>query len=85
VVEHNRAVAMGMAFGPRAALPLLDALAGEPGLRDYHWLPAARADMLGRAGEHAAAAQAWQEAAALAPSAREREWLLARALSAASR
>ena len=76
VVELNRAVAMGMAFGPEAALPLLEALAAEPSLRAYHLLPAARADMLARAGRHEAAAQAWREAAALAPSTREREWLL---------
>jgi RNA polymerase sigma factor (sigma-70 family) len=79
VVELNRAVAMGMAFGPQAALPLLEALADEPALRRYHLLPAARADMLERAGRGADAAQAWREAAELAGSTREREWLQARA------
>jgi len=79
VVDLNRAVAMGMAFGPDAALPLLDALAHEGKLRGYHLLPAARADMLERAGRAQEAASAWREAAALAGSAREREWLLARA------
>jgi RNA polymerase sigma factor (sigma-70 family) len=83
VVELNRAVAMGMAFGPSAALPLLDALANEPSLRAYHLLPAARADMLARDGQAEAAAAAWREAAALATSGRERDWLLARALGAA--
>ena len=83
VVELNRAMAMGMAFGPQAALPLLDALAAEPGLRNYHLLPAARADMLSRHGELQRAAAAWREAAALAPSERERQWFLSRALSAA--
>jgi RNA polymerase sigma factor (sigma-70 family) len=79
VVALNRAVAMGMAFGPQAALPLLEALADEPALRRYHLLPAARADMLERAGRGADAAQAWREAAELAGSTREREWLQARA------
>jgi RNA polymerase sigma factor (sigma-70 family) len=84
VVELNRAVAMGMAFGPKMALPLLEALSNEPALRNYHLLPAATADMLARAGDPEAAAQAWRAAAALAPSQREREWLLARALGAIS-
>jgi RNA polymerase sigma factor (sigma-70 family) len=82
IIELNRAVAMGMAFGPQAALPLLDALGTEPSLRDYHLLPAARADMLARAGQEQAAAAAWRDAAALAPSLRERAWFEARALSA---
>jgi predicted RNA polymerase sigma factor len=81
VVELNRAVAMGMAFGPQAALPLLEALAGEAALREYHLLPAARADMLERAGRGEEAAQAWRAAADLAGNAREREWLRARAES----
>jgi predicted RNA polymerase sigma factor len=85
IVELNRAVAMGMAFGPKIALPLLDALAEEPSLRSYHLLPAARADMLARDGQSAAAAQAWRDAAALAGTARERDWLLARALDAAKK
>jgi len=79
VVELNRAVAMGMAFGPQVALPLLDSLANETSLRSYHLLPAARADMLARNGDTDAARIAWREAAALAPSARERDWLLSRA------
>jgi predicted RNA polymerase sigma factor len=79
VVELNRAVAMGMAFGPEAALPLLEALAGDATLRAYHLLPAARADMLERAGRVEEAAQAWRAAADLAGNAREREWLRARA------
>jgi RNA polymerase sigma-70 factor (ECF subfamily) len=79
VVELNRAVAMGMAFGADAALPLLDALSHEPSLRGYHLLPAARAEMLERAGRMQEATAAWRDAAALAGSARERDWLLARA------
>src|SRR4249919_2040183 len=79
VVELNRAVAMGMAFGAEVAPPLLKALSHEASLRDYHLLPAARAEMLERAGRAPEAAAAWREAAALAGSERERDWLLARA------
>jgi predicted RNA polymerase sigma factor len=43
VVELNRAVAVGMAFGPAAGLALVDALAGEPSLEGYHLLPACAA------------------------------------------
>src|SRR6185503_6298478 len=50
VVELNRAMAVSMAFGPEAALPLVDDLADEPALRDYHLLPAVRGDLLFRLG-----------------------------------
>ena len=48
VVELNRAVAVGMAHGPAAALPLVDALGKV--LRDYHLLPSVRADLLAKLG-----------------------------------
>jgi RNA polymerase sigma factor (sigma-70 family) len=80
VVALNRAVAMGMAFGPEAALPLLASLSEEPALRGYYLLPAARADMLERAGRAAEAARAWRAAAALAGNPRERDWLISRAV-----
>jgi RNA polymerase sigma factor (sigma-70 family) len=79
VVALNRAVAMGMAFGPATALPLLEALSEEPALRDYHLLPAAQADMLERAGRAAEAVRSWRAAAAMAANPRERAWLEARA------
>jgi RNA polymerase sigma factor (sigma-70 family) len=50
VVELNRAVAVAMAFGPAAGLYLVDCLADEPSLAEYHWLPAVRADLLLRLG-----------------------------------
>ena len=50
VVELNRAVAVGMAFGPAAGLELIDALAGEPALRRYHLLPSVRGDLLEKLG-----------------------------------
>ena len=50
VVELNRAVAVAMADGPAAGLALVDALAAEPALREYHLLPAVRADLLAALG-----------------------------------
>ena len=50
VVELNRAVATAMAHGPAAGLELVDALAGEPALADYHLLPSVRGDLLARLG-----------------------------------
>jgi RNA polymerase sigma-70 factor (ECF subfamily) len=55
VIALNRAVAIGMAFGPQAGLQALSALGSEPELRDYHPLYLAHADMLRRAGDVAAA------------------------------
>ncbi|XAH22933.1 sigma-70 family RNA polymerase sigma factor [Xylophilus sp. GW821-FHT01B05] len=79
VVELNRAVAVGMAFGPAAGLAIIDALRDEPALRHYQWLPSVRADLLGKLGRHEEARAEWANAAALAGNARERELLLARA------
>ncbi|HVV36301.1 MAG TPA: sigma-70 family RNA polymerase sigma factor [Acidimicrobiales bacterium] len=72
-VALNRAVAVGMAFGPEAALPLLDALAGE--LESFHLFHATRGDMLRRLGDRDAAAQAFTEAARLAPTEVQRRYL----------
>ena len=44
VVELNRAVALGMAFGPAVGLELADSLKDEPSLKAYHLLPAVRGD-----------------------------------------
>lgn len=79
VVELNRAVAVGMAFGPAAGLEILDALAGEKALKNYQWLPSVRGDLLAKLGRHEEARQEFERAAALAGNARERELLLARA------
>ncbi|KAF1020781.1 MAG: putative ECF RNA polymerase sigma factor SigI [Paracidovorax wautersii] len=79
VVELNRAVAVGMAFGPQAGLAIIDALRDEPALRHYQWLPSVRADLLGKLGRLAEARAEWARAAALAGNARERALLLARA------
>ena len=59
VAELNRAVAVGMAFGPRAALDLVDALEAEGALANYHWLPSVRGDLLAKLGRHAEAREAF--------------------------
>jgi predicted RNA polymerase sigma factor len=79
VVELNRAVAVGMAFGPEAALPIVDELVEGKMLDGYHPLPAVRGDLLAKLGRHAEAAVELERAASLTRNARERDHLLARA------
>ncbi|NEB80134.1 sigma-70 family RNA polymerase sigma factor [Streptomyces sp. SID14478] len=78
VVELNRAVAVSMADGPEAGLALVDALADEPALRDYHLLPSVRGDLLERLGRPAQARAEFARAASLTRNEREREFLLRR-------
>jgi len=79
VVELNRAVAVGMAFGPAAGLEIVDALAGEKSLRQYQWLPSVRGDLLAKLGRNTEAKAEFERAAQLAGNTRERELLLQRA------
>jgi RNA polymerase sigma factor (sigma-70 family) len=79
VVELNRAVAVGMAFGPAAGLELADALVDEPALRGYHLLPSVRGDLLRKLGREEEARAEFRRAAGLTANARERELLLRRA------
>jgi RNA polymerase sigma factor (sigma-70 family) len=79
VVELNRAVAIGQAHGPAAALPLVQGLHAQPQLAKYHLLPSVLADLLARLGRHDEARVHWLRAADLTRNARERELLLARA------
>lgn len=79
VVDLNRAIAHSMAFGPEAGLRLLDEIAGATALRRYAPLPAARGDVLFRAGRLAEARSEFEAAAALTRNVRERAFLLARA------
>jgi RNA polymerase sigma factor (sigma-70 family) len=83
VVELNRAVAVSMAEGPAAALPIVDALREEPALAAYHLLPAVRGDLLARLGRHAEAREEFERAAGLTRNARERDVNLARAAESA--
>ena len=79
VVQLNRAVAVGMAFGPAAGLELVDALASETSLSGYHWLPSVRGDLLTKLGRRDEARAEFERAAAMTRNERERELLLARA------
>ena len=79
VVELNRAVAVAMAFGPAVGLELVDELAGEPSLRNYHLLPSVRGDLLFKLGRFGEARAEFERAAAFTRNVRERELLLARA------
>lgn len=79
VVELNRAVAVSMASGAQAALDIVDRLRNENALRNYHWLPGVRADLLARVGRKDEAREEYLRAAELARNAREREFLLGRA------
>ena len=79
VVELNRAVAVAMAFGPAAGLEIVDRLAAEPRLAQYHWLPSVRGDLLDKLGRRAEARAEFERAAALAGNAREQALLRERA------
>jgi RNA polymerase sigma factor (sigma-70 family) len=79
VVELNRAVAVGHAFGAAAGLHLADALQGEASLKAYHLLPAVRGDLLEKLGRHDEARAEFERAARLTQNARERELMLKRA------
>ncbi|MBX3674386.1 MAG: RNA polymerase sigma factor [Burkholderiales bacterium] len=79
VVELNRAVAVGMAFGPAAGLEIADSLLEEPAMQGYHLLPSVRADLLAKLGRVEEARAEWKRAAGLAGNAREKALLMARA------
>ncbi len=77
VVELNLAVAIGLAQGPAAGLAALDRI-GDPALRGYHLLPAARAEFLRRLGRAPEAAAEYRRALRLADNPREQAFLAAR-------
>ena len=79
VVELNRAVAVGMAFGPAAGLDLVDALMPEPSLKAYHLLPAVRGDLLRKLGRFEEARTEFERAASLTENVVERELMQRRA------
>jgi RNA polymerase sigma factor (sigma-70 family) len=79
IVELNRAVAVGMAFGPDAGLEIVDVLLDEPSLATYHLLPSVRGDLLAKLGKLDEARPEFERAASLTRNVRERELLLTRA------
>jgi RNA polymerase sigma-70 factor (ECF subfamily) len=84
VVELNRAVAVGMAFGPAAGLERVDAIAAEPALRAYHLLPSVRGDLLVKLGRKEEARVEFERAASMTRNDRERRLLLDRAAACSS-
>jgi RNA polymerase sigma factor (sigma-70 family) len=85
VVELNRAVAVGMAFGPLAALEIVNRLREEPALDSYHLLPSVRGDLLEKLGRFDEARAEFERAALLTANSRQRATLLERAAACASR
>ncbi len=84
IIELNRAVAVGMAEGPEAALVIVDGLALEPALKTYHLLGSVRGDLLQKLGRFEEARAAFEAAAELAGNRREQDLLRRRAAEAAS-
>jgi predicted RNA polymerase sigma factor len=84
VIELNRAVAVGMAEGPEAALVIVDGLAHEPALKTYHLLGSVRGDLLQKLGRFEEARAAFEAAAELAGNRREQDLLKRRAAEAAA-
>jgi RNA polymerase sigma-70 factor (ECF subfamily) len=78
VVALNRAVAIGMACGPDAGLRAIDAIADQPELAGYRYLPSARAEFLRRTGRAAEARAQYEAAIALTDNTVEREFLTSR-------
>jgi predicted RNA polymerase sigma factor len=73
-----------MAEGPAAGLAILDAIAGEPALKNYHLLPGVRADLLRKLGRLGEARAEFERAAGLTQNSRERELLRNRARECAA-
>jgi predicted RNA polymerase sigma factor len=84
VIELNRAVAIGMAEGPLAALAIVERIVESGALKSYHLLDSVRGDLLFKVGRHLEACAAFEQAAKLAGNRREAELLLRRAAEAAA-
>jgi len=82
VIELNRAVAVGMADGPQAGLAIVEAIAQEPALKNYHLLPGVRGDFLQKLGRHDEARAAFEASAELAGNRRDRNLMQRRAAEA---
>jgi RNA polymerase sigma-70 factor, ECF subfamily len=85
IIELNRAVAVSMVSGPKAALDLLDPLLDEPLMKNYHLLPSVRGDLLARLGRHGEARAEFERAASLTRNAREQALLSERARASAAK
>ena len=83
IVELNRAVAVGMAYGPEAGLDVLDRLIGTGALPGYHLVSSVRGDLLLKLGRPGEARAEFERAAGLTGNDRERELMLGRAQQAA--
>ena len=84
VIELNRAVAVGLAYGPKAGLRIVDSLLDEPALANYHLLPSVRADLLVKLGRNAEACRELERAADMTRNEREKKLLLERAAACRS-
>jgi RNA polymerase sigma-70 factor, ECF subfamily len=82
IVDLNRAVAVGMAFGPAAGLEAVDRLQSDPALASYHLLPSVRGDLLMKLERRDEARVEFERAASLTRNSREKALLLARASAA---
>jgi RNA polymerase sigma factor (sigma-70 family) len=81
IVELNRAVAVGMAYGPAAGLEIVDRLLEESLLEGYHLLPSVRGDLLAKLGRLGEARAEFERAATLTDNVRERDILTQRVRS----
>ena len=79
IVDLNRAVAYGMAFGPARGLEIVDPLVGHPSLNDYPYLPGVRADLLFKLKRFAEAKAEFEKAAALTNNTSQKALLLEKA------
>jgi RNA polymerase sigma factor (sigma-70 family) len=80
IVDLNRAVAYGMAFGPARGLEVVEPLIDHPQLAGYPYLPGVRADLLFKLKRFAEAKVEFEKAAALTKNASQRALLLDKAL-----
>jgi predicted RNA polymerase sigma factor len=79
IVELNRAVAYGMAFGPEKGLEIVEPLVREPALNGYPYLPGVRGDLLFKLKRFEDARVEFEKAAGLTKNASQRSLLLERA------
>jgi hypothetical protein len=77
-------LAVGVAFGPQAALEIVDRLREVPALDGYHLLPSVRGDLLEKLGRLDEARPECERAALLTANSRQRAALLERAAASAS-